>query len=72
MRIEEAVKISESLIERDLKQSDAVAVWVLVQLAKKVLRFRRPLRDLADAMAPEAKLNQVSMFAEEPVDEQKE
>lgn len=65
MRIEEAIKISEALVERDLKKSDAIAVWVLVQLAKKVMRARRPIRDLADAIAPEAKLNQVSMFPEE-------
>lgn len=69
MRIEEAIKIADSLVKNDLKRSDAVAVWVLVQLAKKVVRLRRPMRDLADALAPEAKLNQVSMF-EEPADEQ--
>lgn len=69
MRIEEAIKVADALVKNDLKKSDAVAVWVLVQLARKVIKLRSPVRDLADALAPGAKLNQVSMF-DEPADEQ--
>lgn len=61
MKIEDAVKHGERLVGT-LKREDAIAVHVLVELAKKVAKIRRPIRDLADALAPDGKLTQVPMF----------
>lgn len=63
MKISDAIKHAEALVP-SLKREEAVAVYVLVELAKKVIRVRRPMRDLADALAPQADLNQVAMFEE--------
>jgi len=66
VKVEHAIKVAAELVP-SLKGRDAVAVHVLVQLAKRVRRARRPLRQLADAIAPEASgLNQEPLFGDEP------
>ncbi len=65
MRVEHAIKVATELVPK-LKAEDAVAVHVLVQLAKRVRRAAKPIRQLADAIAPEAPpLNQESLFGDE-------
>jgi hypothetical protein len=64
VKIEDALRTAEALVPT-LKGKDAVAVHVLVQLGKKVWRLRKPVRQLADAVAPDAApLSQESLFDE--------
>jgi len=64
VRIDHAIKQAQKLVPA-LKGRDDVAVHVLVQLAKKVMRTRKPIRQLADAIAPEAPpLSQEPLFAD--------
>ena len=60
MRLEDAVKEGAQLA-KGLSGRDAVVVHVLVQLAKRVIRSRRSIRALADALDPETALNQQSL-----------
>lgn len=62
MKLRDAIKRAEKL-ESELKAEDAVAVHVLVELCKRLERFRQPLRDLTAAFVPtEADMNQTSLF----------
>jgi hypothetical protein len=68
VRVEHAIKTATELVPK-LTGKEAVEVHVLVQLAKRVRRAAKPIRQLADAIAPEASpLNQESLFddPEEP------
>ena len=49
-----------------LSGKDAAAVVSLIEVGKRVKRFRKPIRQLADSFAPgAAELNQLPMFSEE-------
>jgi hypothetical protein len=65
VRLDHAIKHAEKLV-KELKAEDAVAVHVLVQMCKRVRRSQKPIRQLADALAPKeaAHLNQESLFPE--------
>jgi len=64
VKIEHAIKAATDLVPK-LTGKEAVAVHVLVQLAKRVRRARKPIRQLADAIAPDAPpLSQESLFAD--------
>lgn len=63
MRIDDAIKHAQKNVLPKLKAEDAVALHVLIELAKRVRRWQKPLRQLADAFSPkEPELNQVSLF----------
>ena len=65
MKIDHAIKHAQTMIP-ELKGKDAVAVHVLVELAKRARRLQKPIRQLADAFAPKeaAELNQIPLFKE--------
>jgi len=52
MRVDYAIKVATGVIPK-LKGEESVAVHVLVELAQRVQRARRPLRQLANAFDPE-------------------
>lgn len=65
MRIDDAIKHAQKNVLPKLKTEDAVALHVLIELAKRVRRFQRPIRQLADVFSPAApELNQVQLFDE--------
>lgn len=69
MKISHAIKTAQALVPK-LKAEEAVAVHVLVQLAKRVQRLQKPIRRLADTFAPDAvPLNQEPLFADLPESE---
>lgn len=61
MKAEDAVRRATT-VASSLKGEDAVAVHVLVELARRVIRTRQAIRDLAEAVAPETHLNQQDLF----------
>ena len=63
MKLDDAVEEGTQLVAR-LKGRDAIVVYSLVELGRAVLKSRRPIRALADILAPEAHLNQEPLFAE--------
>lgn len=68
MRILDAVRIGEKLVDSgDLDPEDKIAVHCLVQLAKKVHRLQKPLRQLERAICPKEKeeLNQLSLISDD-------
>lgn len=69
MNIRDAVRQSQKLVDSgELEAVDAVAVHCLIELAKKVVRVQRPLRQLERAVCPREDLNQVSIFDEQASD----
>jgi hypothetical protein len=69
VRLDHAIKHAQTMIP-ELKGKDAVAVHVLVELAKRARRAQKPIRQLADALSPkEPELNQVSLFTDPEVAE---
>lgn len=65
MKLDHAIKHAQEMIP-ELTGKDAVAVHVLVEIAKRARRLQKPIRQMADAFAPkEADLNQESLFPED-------
>jgi hypothetical protein len=52
VRLDHAIKHAEKLVDQ-LKGEDAVALHVLVQMCKRVRRCQKPIRQLAEALAPQ-------------------
>jgi hypothetical protein len=66
VKLGDAIKQAESLVPK-LKGNDAVAVHVLAELARRVSRLQRPIRQLADGLSPKlAGLTQETLFREDP------
>lgn len=61
MNLDDAIKHGKDLASR-LKGRDAAAVYALVEMAKKVRRVQKPLRQLEKALCPKEHLNQQSML----------
>lgn len=61
MRIEDAIKQARSAADK-LSATDKVAVLCLVEVARRVVRTRKPLKDLSASLDEE--LNQESLFGE--------
>lgn len=59
MTLDDAVKHAAKM---QLAGLDAVAVHVLVEASKRILKMKRPIRDLAEAVSPEANLNQATLL----------
>jgi len=65
VKLEHAIEHAQAMVP-GLKGKDAVAVHVLVEIAKRAKRLRKPVRQLADALSPrESELNQESLFPDE-------
>lgn len=62
MKVDDAVRHCAKNIVPSLKGADAVAVHVLVETGRRVLRARKAIRQLADAVDPETQLNQQELF----------
>lgn len=64
MKLKDAIQRGRALVKRrDLGPEDTVAVHVLVEMAQRVQRARKPLLALHKALNPgEADLNQVDLF----------
>jgi len=60
--LDDAIKHAVSKVAPQLKGRDAAAVHALIEMAKKVRGVQKPIRQLADAVAPHAPLNQIEMF----------
>jgi len=58
MKVEDAVRHCAKSVVPVLKGKDAIAVHVLVETGRRVLRARKAIRQLADAVDPETRLNQ--------------
>ena len=58
MRLKDAIRIAKRI---ELKGEEAIAVHVLAQLAARVQRMQKPLRDLDRALNPDTHLNQESL-----------
>ena len=61
MRIEDAIKHSCSVAD-NLSGKDKVAVLCLIEIARRVAKARKPLKDLMESLGVD--LNQESMFGE--------
>jgi len=59
MTLDDAVKHAAKM---QLTGHDAIAVHVLVEASKRILKMKRPIRELAEAVSPEANLNQVTLL----------
>lgn len=64
MKLTDAIRTAEKMVA-EAKGEQAVALTVLVKLAKKVVRLQYPIRDLARALAPEARLDQQDLFKDD-------
>lgn len=64
MTLAQAIRIAEKMAEKH-RGEEAVALTVLVRLAKKVMRLAQPVRSLADALAPHARLDQEPLFKDD-------
>lgn len=64
MNLDDAIKHGKDLASR-LKGRDAAAVYALVEMARKVRRVQKPLRQLEKALCPKEHLNQQSMLFSE-------
>jgi len=60
--LDDAVKHAAGM---QLTGRDAIAVHVLVEAGKRVLKVKRPIRELAEAVSPEGHLNQVDLLGED-------
>ena len=61
MNLDDTIKHADALVLR-LKGRDAAAVYSLIELAKKVRRVQKPLRQLEKALCPQGNLNQESLL----------
>jgi len=61
MLLGDAVKRAEKLLPT-LSGRDAAAIHALIEMAKRVQRFQKPLRDLHRALLPD-ELTQTSLFS---------
>lgn len=59
MTLDDAVKHAAKM---QLTGLDAVALHVLVEASKRILKMKRPIRDLAEAVSPDANLNQAPLL----------
>lgn len=64
MKVDDAVRHCAKHVVPALKGKDAIAVHVLVETTRRVLGARKAIRQLADAVDPETRLNQQEMFEE--------
>ncbi|RLB42424.1 MAG: hypothetical protein DRH30_04840 [Deltaproteobacteria bacterium] len=65
MKLDDAIRHAATMLD-GLSGKDAAAVVSLIEVGKRVKRFRKPIRQLADSFAPgAAELNQLPMFSEE-------
>lgn len=64
MNLDDAIKHGRELMPR-LKGRDAAAVYALVEMAKKVRRVQKPLRQLEKALCPQEHLTQQSLLQSE-------
>jgi hypothetical protein len=63
MKLRHAIRHVESMIaEEGVHGTDLVAIHVLVELAKKVERVQKPLRQLERALCPTEDLSQGLLF----------
>lgn len=64
MKLNDAIRHAEKVV-KGMKGHDAAAIHALIDVGKRVRRFQRPIRQLADTFAPRAaELNQISLFDE--------
>jgi hypothetical protein len=59
MTLDDAVKHAAKM---ELSGLDKVAVHVLVEASRRILKMKRPIRELAEAVSPDANLNQVGLL----------
>jgi hypothetical protein len=65
VKLNDAIRRAETVV-KDLKGHDAAAIHALIDVGKRVRRFQKPIRHLADLFAPRApELNQVPLFEDE-------
>lgn len=64
MTLSQAIRVAEKMIEKQ-RGEEAVALTILVRLSKRVVRLAQPIRSLADALAPHARLDQEPLFRED-------
>jgi hypothetical protein len=57
--LDDAVKHAARM---ELSGLDKVAVHVLAEAGKRILKMKRPIRELAEAISPDANLNQVGLL----------
>lgn len=63
MELKDAIATASKI--KSLKGRDAVALHVLLELARRVHRSKRAIRSLANALDPQTALNQESLFRDE-------
>jgi len=66
MTLDDAVRHAAKM---QLTGQDAIAVHVLAEASKRILKMKRPIRDLAEAISPAANLNQVDLLGAEQKEE---
>ena len=65
VKLHDAIVRAEKVV-KGMKGHDAAAIHALIDVGKRVRRFQRPIRQLADTFAPRApELNQISLFGDE-------
>lgn len=65
MRLKDAIEQAKALAGSStagLSPRDRVALHVLIQMAKRVERLQKPLRQLHRALCPEEEMNQTELF----------